>query len=220
MSTQTQRDSATDAAITRVLFGFARAEANAMRAMNSGFPINVLRKKKSDTTDPLLTPLQIEALRWTAKFGWLRWWMLARLMWPASPATSARTLAMRMIRDLDAEKLIYPVIGGDGFKVFLLAERGAAYLRTYFPGRYARDLSRGRRGLTAGTRQTSPAGATFIHRLISNAYLADAVANGRLIATEYEQLVDSDEWRYGWRQVRVPRQTMRWHEFYCRSNVF
>jgi hypothetical protein len=201
MSTQTQRDSATETAITRALIGFARAEANATRALNSGFPINVLREKKSDTTDPLLSPLQIEALRWTAKFGWLRWWLLARLMWPASPATSARTLAMRMIRDLAAEKLIYPVIGGDGHEVFLLAERGAAYLRTYFPGLYARDLSVGRRGLTAGTRQTSAAGPTFTHRLLTNAYLAEAVANGRSVATEYEQLVDTDEWRTSWRYV-------------------
>lgn len=201
MSTQTQRDSATEAAITRALIGFARAEAKAIRAINSGLPINALRKRESDTTDHLLTPLEIEALRWVAKFGWVRWWTLARLMWSASPAPSARTLGMRMIRNLAKQALIYPVTGGDGKKVFLLAERGAAYLRTYFPGLYARDLSVGRRGLTAGTRQTSPAGATFIHRLITNAYLADSVANGRLIATEYEQLVDTEEWRIIWRQV-------------------
>ena len=201
MSTQTQRDSSTDAGIARLLFGAVRAEANAIRAINSGFPINVLRNKTSDTTDHLITPVEIEALRWTAKFGWLRWWLLARLMWPASPATSARTRAMLTIKDLAAQKLIYPVIGGDGHDVFLLAERGAAYLRAYFPGLYARDLSVGRRGLTAGTRQTSPAGATFIHRMITHAYLADSAANGRLIATEYEQLVDTDEWRTLWRQV-------------------
>jgi hypothetical protein len=201
MSTQTQRDSTTDAGLARLLLDAAKAEADAIRAINSGFPINVLREKKTDKTDPLLTPSEIEALRWVAKFGWVRWPMLARLMWPASPASSARVLAMRMIRDLAAEKLIYPVIGGDGHDVFLMAALGAAYLRTYFPGLYARDLSVGRRGLTAGTRQTSPAGATFIHRLITNAYLADAVANGRLIATEYEQLVNTEEWRTSWHQV-------------------
>src|SRR5262249_10348833 len=154
MSTGTQRDSATETAITKFIVGIASAEANALRALSSGFPINVLRNKRSDTTDPLPTPLEIEGLRWTAKFGWLRWWMLARLMWSASPATSARTLALRMIRGLAEKQLIYPVIGGDGHDVFLLAERGAAYLRTYFPDLYARDLSAGRRGLTAGARQT------------------------------------------------------------------
>ena len=37
--------------------------------------------------------------------------------------------------------------------------------------------------------------------------LAEAVANGRPIATEYEQLVNTEEWRHSWRQVgyRVKR---------------
>lgn len=156
-----------------------------------------------------------KALYWVGRFGWMNWYWLACAMWPDSPPKSAQNLASGMLERLYDDGLLQKTVCGGHYEVFVLSSTGALELQMMHPlafGTAAAALAMGEdgslipgrefaKGIRSGLRLTSVRGATYLHRFVGNTYLASCLAQGRTIATEYDQLTGSGHWTLPWTSV-------------------
>lgn len=122
------------------------------------------------------------ALLLFARFGSLRWPVLAQMLWPDSDVSSQTVLCRRMFDRLVEEDYCHRITGW-GDDAFILTPTGARRIQWLLPDAYST--------LRSGVRLRSVKGATWQHRRAGDIYLATRHAAGHEIATEYEAYTSS-----------------------------
>lgn len=107
-------------------------------------------------------------------FGHLRLSEIARMVWPHSPVPSAEEMARRTLRRAHQLGLVLSRHNALGGRSFILTAKGAAEVKRRWDLRAA-----------AGYDIQSVMGATFRHRTLATAYLAERSAQGHRVWGEH-----------------------------------